>query len=141
MYAVAPQTLSHTGQQPPADWRDAELEVFRVLQGCLDGRLPNLGDSSDAARRAGYLAEFAALLLGAKPYQALMEHAARLHACLVMELGPASAWPPLAAVPGGLPRRSSGLDQLAARWGICPAIDRNRFLAERHRLGASLDAP
>lgn len=146
--AVAVRPASH----PAAGWREAERQVFRELDRLLGGdTLPaptvavatTLWDrsgagqtmASDDARRAGYFAEFAALLLGAPRRAELLAWSEALHVRLRSALGPAPGWPPLAAVPGGHARAVTGLDELAARWRISPPLDRARFLAERPTLG------
>ena len=93
--------------------------------------------NAEEARRAGYLAEFAALLLNAPRRADLLACAARIRASLIAEHGPAAGWPPIAAVPGGLVREGAGVDGLAMRWRISPGIDRSRFLAERDVLDRS----
>ena len=133
-----PDSDALTANHPPAprpDWRDAEREVFRALDAVARGGLPACGDAPDDARRAGYLAEFAALLLRAPHRASLLAWADGLRTQLETRLGSASGWHPLPAVPGSLPRTPSGLDHIAQRWGISPGLNRARFLAERHALG------
>jgi len=123
-----PETL------PRPDWRAAERELFRRLDGLMQGHPPATGPGEAEARRSGYLAELAALRLGAPNRRDLLAWASGLRHDLEKRLGPAENWTVIAAVPGGIARTPAGLDELAGRWGICPGVDPARFIAERHAL-------
>lgn len=116
------------------DWRDAERALFCALNALLAGHQPASALADVDARRSGYLAEFAALLLSAPHRLALLNWAERRHAMLERQLGPAASWPVVAAVSGGAARAPTGLDDLAARWRISPGLDAARFFAERPSL-------
>lgn len=151
----APEPAVATWPDLPAaaGWREAERQVFQeldrllregVLSSCADDkacfRWNRIGESGtaahDAARRSGYFAEFAALLLRAPHRAELLAWSEAAHSQLRSALGPVAEWPPLAAVPGGRAREVTGLDELAARWRISPPLDRARFLSERPSLSA-----
>lgn len=111
----------------PSTWREAEEATFALLEDLLEGRLPDLDRCLlEEARRIGYLAEVALLLLEPRDASALNDlvHEARSRTSgLGQTTIAAVAWPRSRPHP-------RGLDEIADLWNISPGIDLGRFRAE-----------
>lgn len=119
-------------------WRDAEAVLFRLLDELRHGTFPPLDElSPDTARRVGYLAEVAALLLDSQDPGALLKLAASIGESLRTDLGPVETWPLLPFVPGSRDAGAAArMDDLAAAWRLSSGIDISRYLAEPGALPA-----
>ena len=128
MFAQADHTVRRSLDCVPGEtWRDAEARMFLLVIVMLDGRLPWLQRFSGVdRRRLGYLAEFAALIVGAPNADDLLAYADQARRLARSDASPEV----IALVPGGSLPRGSNLDALAAEWGFHPGLDVSRYRAE-----------
>lgn len=116
-----------TGHFREETWREAEARMFRLAALMMRGDLPALGEFSPAdRRRLGYMAELAALLLGAPNKADLLAYAGSARRLAPSDEPPASE----PFVPGASPGRGPQMDALAAEWGFHPGLDVSRYRAE-----------